>query len=416
MHDIPSNQVVRTLSPAVLDSLEKLITEAHLGRTFPALTLTVIQGGHVWLNAAWGWIDPETRLLPAQPDTRFDLASVTKLFTTTVFLSQVSAGLVRLDDPLVTIIPEFGASGPRPLDGGQDPHSKVQLPTPEEVRGQTADPSRVTFYHLLTHTSGLAPWRDVFNAAGPAPLPPGQHDPIPREQRWANALRALCGYPFVGQPGEGVVRYSDLGLMLLGEAVSRLQTMPGKLDMALHTHLFEPCGLTSLVYNPLSKGCNQITIAPTEFDSTWRKRRCWGEVHDENACGVGGIAGHAGLFGTAWDVAVFGQRWLERHPCLNISPDLMQAATHEHEETGGMRRGLGWMIKTYTDSSAGDLFSPDSYGHTGFTGTSLWIDPRHKLVVACLTNRVYPGREQEGIHSFRRALHDLLARAVDEKC
>jgi CubicO group peptidase (beta-lactamase class C family) len=419
IHDLPYHQIIQTFSPAVLDSLEILFSSAHLGRTFPAATLTVIQKGEVRLNAAWGWIDPETRSLPVQPDTLFDLASVTKLFTTSAFLSQVSAGCVRLDDPLVTIIPEFGVSGPRPLDGGQDPHTKVQLPTPEEVRGQTADPARVTFYHLLTHTSGLAPWRDVFNAAGPAPMPPGQRDPLPRQKRWTNALKALCGYPFVGQPGQpglGVVRYSDLGLMLLGEAVSRLQDAPGKLDTVLQTLLFKPLGLESLVYNPLLKGRDRSNIAPTEDDPGWRKRRCWGEVHDENACGVGGVAGHAGLFGTARDVAALGQAWLERDPRLKIDPNLMQSATQEHEETGGMRRGLGWMLKAHEDSSAGDLFSPDSYGHTGFTGTSLWIDPRRGLVVACLTNRVYPGRGQEGIHGFRRSLHDLIAKAVDETC
>ena len=149
----------------------------------------MIREGAVRLNAAWGWIDPESRAYPVRPDTLFDLASVSKLFTTSAFLSLVSAGRVRLDDPLVQVIPEFGESGPRPLDGGQDPHSKIPLPTPDTARGQTADPARVTFYHLLTHTSGLAPWRDVFNAAGPAPVPPDQVDPIPRAERWARALR-----------------------------------------------------------------------------------------------------------------------------------------------------------------------------------------------------------------------------------
>lgn len=416
IHDLPYYQTIRNFSPAILDSLETLISDAHLGHTFTAVTLTVVQGGEVRLHNAWGWIDPETQSAPVQTDTLFDLASVTKLFTTTVFLSLVSAGRVRLDDPIITVIPEFGTSGLRPLDGGQDPHSKVHLPTPDAALGQTADPARVTFYHLLTHTAGLAPWRDVFNAAGPAPVPPNQRDPISREQRWAKALEALCHYPFVGRPGGGVVRYSDLGLMLLGEAVSRLDNAPGRLDKVLRQCLSDPLGLKSMTYNPLQHQRTRETIAPTEDDPTWRERRCWGEVHDENACGVGGVAGHAGLFGTARDVAALGQAWLERDPRLNIAPDLMQSATQEHEETGGMRRGLGWMIKAGEDSSAGDVFSPNSYGHTGFTGTSLWIDPQRELVVACLTNRVFMGREHEGIHPFRRSLHDLIARAVDEQC
>ena len=127
------------------------------------------------------------------------------------------------------------------------------------------------------------------------------------------------------------------------------------------------------------------------------------------------MAGHAGLFGTARDVAAFGQAWLESDPRLVITPDLMRRATQEHEETAGIRRGLGWLLKASEDASAGDLFSPDSYGHTGFTGTSLWIDPARALVVACLTNRVYPGREKLGIHAFRRALHDDVIQAVDPR-
>ncbi len=415
INDTSSHLKIDRLSPAARRALEAVV-QRHLGDTFPALALTVVRDGAVWLNEAWGWIDPDSRQLPVQPDSLFDLASVSKLFTASAFLSLVSQGLVALEDRLVDVVPEFGESGPRPLDGGQDPHTKARLPTPDALRGQTADPSRVTFRQLLTHTSGLAPWRDVFNAAGPAPLPPDRTDLVSPQERWANALRALCTYPLVGQPGDGVVRYSDLGFMLLGEAVSRLHGTPGALDVVIRERVLEPLRLESLVFNPLQHGRARTAIPPTENDPTWRGRRCWGEVHDENACGVGGVAGHAGLFGSARDVAALGQAWLERDPRLGISPDVMRAATQEHAATDGMRRGLGWMLKAPEDSSAGDRFSPDSYGHTVFTGTSLWIDPRRALVVACLTNRVYPGRDKPGIHDFRRAAHDLLAEAVDGTC
>lgn len=409
--DLPSEEVVRALPRASSAALEALI-DVHLGDTFPALTMTVVHRRNVILNQGWGWIDPETRAYPVGPDALFDLASVSKLFTTLAFLTLVSEGRAGLDDPLVAVVPEFGASGPRGLDGGQDPHSKALLPTPPEAAGQTADPARVTLRMLLTHTSGLAPWRDVFRAAGPPPSPPDEPDPVPRAERWENALSALCGYPFVGQPGEGVVRYSDLGLMLLGEAVARLDGS-GDLAIAVKRRVTDPLALPSLTYNPLQNGRARTTIAPTEDDPAWRGRRCWGEVHDENACGVGGVAGHAGLFGVARDLAALGQAWLEGDRRLAIAPGLRVEAVREQAETDGTRRGLGWMLKAAEGSSIGERFHPDSFGHFGFTGTSLWIDPARELVVAALTNRVYPGREHPGIEAFRRGLHDLLAEAVD---
>ncbi len=120
------------------------------------------------------------------------------------------------------------------------------------------------------------------------------------------------------------------------------------------------------------------------------------------------MAGHAGLFANAADLASFGQAWLARDPLLRVDAELMGEATRQQVESSGERRGLGWMLKSAEGSSAGDRFSAESFGHTGFTGTSLWIDPERALVVAALTNRVYPGRWKEGILPFRRALHDVL--------
>jgi serine-type D-Ala-D-Ala carboxypeptidase len=383
-----------------------------LGEVFPALSLAVIHRDAFVLEAAWGWIDPETRENPAQTGTLFDLASLTKLFTTTAFLSLVADGRATLDTTLVSVVPEFGAESPRDIDGGQDPHTKTPLPVEGEFAGQRVDPARVTFRHLLTHTSGLAPWRAVYLAAGLPPPPPTQPDPQPRAERWARALEALCRYPFVGQPaGEkgGIVRYSDLGLMLLGEAVSRLHGTPGDLEPVIQARVIAAVELPHTLFNPVRNGFALDGIAPTEYDPAWRKRRVWGEVHDENAAGVGGVAGHAGLFAPARSVALFGRAWLYEPGVFGLSAELAAVATVEHALTGEQRRGLGWLLKSPLDSPAGQVFSAESYGHTGFTGTSLWIDPARELVVACLTNRVYPGREKPGIHAFRQALHDLLA-------
>lgn len=389
------------------------IINAHLGETFPALAIAVIHKGERLVNASWGYVDPDIKNIPVTPDTLFDLASVSKLFTTTAFLSALSASDLTLNTPLVEIIPEFGESGPRPLHGGQDPHSKEMLPLDKDHQTQTVDPSQVTLWHLLTHTSGLAPWRQVYLEAGPVPVPPDQPEPVPHVARWAKGLQAICAYPFVGQPDTGV-RYSDLGLMLLGEVVVRLHGQSADLAEAVHELVTKPMDLRTVMYNPVRLGHPQENVVPTEDDPEWRGRRPCGEVHDENACGLGGIAGHAGLFATAADVVAFGQAWLEDPTrAFAIDDALASAAIHEQVDDAGTRRGLGWSIKARQNSAAGDHMSENAFGHLGFTGTSLWVDPQRELVVACLTNRVYPGRHQQGIHAFRRDIHDAIVQSVD---
>lgn len=389
------------MKPNLVDDLSAIIKGA-LGDVFTAAALFVIQRGEAVFEGNRGWIDPHTECLPVTPDSLFDLASVSKVFTATAFLGLVSEGLVRLDDPLVSVIPEFGASGPRGMDGGQDPFSKALLPVAPEFRNQTVDPGQVTFRHLLTHTSGLAPWRSLYLETGPTPPPPDQPDPVDRLTRWQRGLVAICQYPFVDIPGRQI-HYSDLGFIMLGEAVQRLSGQA--LDVVLDARIFAPLGLKSMTFNPLQNERRRATIVPTEDDQTWRGRRCWGEVDDENTCGLGGISGQAGLFGTARDVGLFGQAWLNHDPRLGIARGLMNDATREqatHESEG---RGLGWQLR----HSSIVALSLRAFGHTGFTGTALWVDPERQLVIACLTNRVYMGREKAGIDAFRSALNGSIA-------
>ena len=396
------------LHAVATEQLFRLVDDTMPG-VFPAFSLCVIFRGDCLFEGTWGWVDPEEQTTPVTCTSHFDLASVTKVFVETAFLTLVSANKVALDDPLAAIIPEFAAISPRGMDGGQDPQTGEPLVQAEGYRGQIVDPSQVTFRHLLTHTSGLAPWRDVFNAVGPPPPPPTEPDSLIQAERWPRALAALCRYPFVGFPGDQV-RYSDLGLMLLGEATARLHG--ARLDQTLRDLVLRDLELRSVTYNPLQNDLQRETIVPTEYDSRWRKRRVWGEVHDENACGVGGIAGHAGLFAQARDVAALGQAWLSYDSRLAIAPALRAQALSE-QANGQFRFGLGWMLKAEVGSSAGDLYGASSYGHTGYTGTSLWVDPERQLVTAILSNRVYAGREPSGILAFRRALHDLVAQGAD---
>lgn len=389
--------------------IERLI-ERHLPATFPALSICVIHRGDIILQGAWGWIDPETRDIAVTADSIFDLASVSKLVTHSSFLTLVEAGQISLENRLVDVVPEFGRVNPRAITAGQDPHTRRLLSVERQFRGRQVDPTAVTFQHLLTHTSGLPPWRSVYRmaAAHPPPQPVAGIDYD--AERWRQGLRDMVDLPFAGTVGD-TVRYTDIGIMLLGEAIARLQGCP--LDEALRKLVLQPLQLSAFTHNPIANGIHRESIVPTEYDDHWRMRRAWGEVHDENACGVGGVAGHAGLFATAADLAQFGQAWLSGHRNLRISPALRQLATRQHV-SGQYRLGLGWMLKAVQDSSAGDRYSAGSYGHTGFTGTSLWVDPQRQLVSAVLSNRVYHGRDPAGIHAFRRALHDLIVEAIDD--
>lgn len=385
------------MTAGTLDSL----MQTALIDVAPAITLAVFHHGQPIVNRAWGYIDPDTRQIPVTVGTLFDLASLTKLFTVTSFLVLASQEDIALDTPIVEFLPEFGTKNPRSIEGGQDPHTKEILPVLPDLADHTVDPSSVTIWHLLTHTSGLPTWRDVYTIAPP----PEPADGYTRQSRWQLALQRLVTYHFIDTVGAGI-HYSDIGLMLLGEIVARLHG--GSLEEAVQQHVLAPLNLTDVMFNP---NVARDHIAPTEFDATWRGRRVWGEVHDENACGAGGIAGHAGLFGSASSVARFGLAWLTQQT-LQISPSLWQQAITEQVKDGPERRGLGWMLRSEESSSAGDLMSMKSFGHTGFTGTSLWIDPARELVVALLTNRVYWGRDPAGIHQLRRAVHDALVREM----
>jgi CubicO group peptidase (beta-lactamase class C family) len=377
------------------------LMQSALEDVAPAISLVAYHQGQPILNSAWGYLDPDTQQIPVTSKTIFDLASLTKLFTVTTFLVLASQADISLSSPVIEFLPEFGADSPRPIEGGQDPHTQERLPVTPGLEGQTVNPAEVTLWHLLTHTSGLPPWRDVYSFA---PVP-DEETAYTRKQRWQLAFDRLVSYPFIDSVGGGI-NYSDIGLMLLGEIVTRLDG--NLLDVAIRQHVLAPLGLKDMAFNPT---ISRDQIAPTEFDASWRRRRIWGEVHDENACSVGGVAGHAGLFGSAPSVAKFGLAWLKREG-LTISRSLWQQAITEQVKDNHERRGLGWMLRSEGNSSAGDLMSMESFGHTGFTGTSLWIDPMRELVVVLLTNRVYWGRDSAGIHQLRRAVHDMLVQEV----
>ncbi|HEV2037931.1 MAG TPA: serine hydrolase domain-containing protein, partial [Candidatus Eremiobacteraceae bacterium] len=316
--------------------------------------------GEIVCDEAFGSCAPDGDAVTA--DSIFDLASITKLFVGTALLALHDQRRIALDDRIAGVIPEFAGLDQRRL--------------------------RVNYRHLLTHTSGLPAHVNV------------------RDELGADAVIArVCNTPLTAAPGSGVT-YSDLGFMLAGEAVARI--VGTTLDQALRALVFTPLGLADTSYRPPQSLTPRIVC--TEKDA-WRKRLLRGEVHDENCWAMGGIAGHAGLFGTAADVARLAEMYRVGGavgPNRTLLRPTAKAATREQASGADERRGLAWAIKASERHSSGSRLSPDSYGHTGYTGTSVWVDPRRSLTVVLLTNRVIFSRDPEPIRSLRAAVHDAV--------
>ncbi|HEX2621289.1 MAG TPA: serine hydrolase, partial [Phototrophicaceae bacterium] len=342
--------------------IEAVIQEG-VQSTASAIALAVYCEGELVINQAYGVLDPEIGDQPAQVNTLFDLASITKLYTTTAFLMQVQDRKIRLDSPVVDLVPEFGHS-PRPIGETQNPETlKLEAVSAASLMQPPVDPTKITFRELLTHTSGIAPWRDLFMHLEATPPAPGTAGAVDTPNRLQKALELIGSYPFVDVPGK-VVRYSDLGFILLGAAVARIDGA-SSLAEVIEKRVLQPLELRHTMYNPP----DPILCAATGIDTRWRNRRCRGEVHDENAWALGGIAGHAGLFATADDVAWFGQWWLKALTGRSdLNREIVQDAVALHAATGLDRRGMGWMLRTPGHSSSGQYFSDESFGHTGFTG------------------------------------------------
>jgi serine-type D-Ala-D-Ala carboxypeptidase len=358
---------------AMLTSLDNAIPKST-----PAAQIAVRLGGDLVLSQAYGWLEPESRACPANRETLFDLASLTKLFTTTAFMTLVEEGKTALDQPVCETLPAF--TGQRPILG---------LP------GQVVDAGQVTFRNLLIHNAGF-PAELVFDR------PPNTAAVNPVSSR----AMALSTY-FANPTGAHVI-YSDIGLILLGMAVEALAGMP--LDAAIRERVTGPLGLSRTRFIPIPPGPDpDPNIAPTEI-CRWRGRRVRGEVHDENAWRLGGVAGHAGLFSTAEEIAAFGQMYLDSGKPL-LHPGTVTEMTREQAAEGDTRRGIGFHLRSSDPQASSHAFGPRTFGHTGFTGTSLWIDPDFQsargrgLVVALLTNEVYHGRVSRKIIDLRLAVH-----------
>ncbi len=340
---------------------EQLLSSFVDSKVFPGAALIVGYQGAIVLDAAVGKLDYARNSGRTSGDTIYDLASVTKaVSTTSAAMMLTESGRLLLHVPVQDYLPEF--------------------------RG--TDKEKVLVQHLLTHSSGLPSRAKIY-------LEARGYDEIS-----ARACSAPLEYP----PGTRA-QYSDLGMILLGEIIQRAAGRP--LDKLVQESLFAPLGMNSTRYRPARSLIRRI--APTENDP-WRKRVVRGEVHDENAFAMGGVAGHAGLFSSAHDLAVFAQMMLnggmyDHRRCFSPSTIARFTAL----EIGN--RALGWGKPTDADWT-GKTFSPQAYGHSGFTGTSIWIDPQRQMFMVLLTNRVHPDRNPDRMPEVRQAISEAVVRAL----
>jgi CubicO group peptidase (beta-lactamase class C family) len=353
---------------------------------FSGAALWVGLGGRTVLHTAVGRRAAHPGAAGVDPDTAFDLASLTKpLAAVTCAMHLVQAGRLRLEDPVTRHVPAFGAG----LDA--------------ERRGA------VTVAHLLAHASGLPAWRPYFEAARAREAAEPGFIGGPAARRWG--VEAVCAEPLERPPGTEAV-YSDLGFILLGAVLERVAEAP--LEALFEARVAGPLGLKRTGFNPgnTSPGPFGENVAVTT-GSPWRGGDLAGVVHDDNAYVMGGVAGHAGLFGTAADVGRWATAMLD---AWHGRGTLLSGAVARRFLAPEARvPGSSWVLGLDTPtppSSGGRYPGPRSVGHLGYTGTSVWIDPERAWAVALLTNRVHTDPAGEGIRRFRPALHDAVGRAL----
>jgi beta-N-acetylhexosaminidase len=375
---------------AAFAEVEKAIAD----KAFPGATMAVGYQGKVSLHSfgdlSYSVGSPATKI-----DTMYDIASLTKVVVTTTLVAKLVEGdfpsPLNLDAPIERYLPEW-TNGPL---------SQAQHEVKTQDLRQLPDPSgsaqlewrhKVTVRNLMTHTSGLPPFKEYWRTSTSK----------------QETLSRIFVEPLEYEPGTKVV-YSDLGIILMAEIIQRLT---GKsLDELAREYIFDPIGMHNTMYLPPKNRWPEI--APTEVDNQLRHRLVQGEVHDENAFSIGGVSGHAGVFSTSPDLAAFCQMLLNggvyaHHRILKRSTIAEFTAPQPLAKN---TRTLGWLVPT-PGGSSGHYLSAHSFGHTGFTGTTIWIDPDHQLFVVLLTNRVNPTRENHKIAEVRPAVHDAVMRGL----
>ena len=334
-------------------------------RALPAASVAITHLGKLVALKALGRFTYESDSPAVATDTIFDLASVSKVVaTTTMAMILCDRGLLDLEAPLSGTIPEFAGEDKRRRD--------------------------VTLRMLLAHSSGLPAYEKLYLRAT-------TRDAL---------LQGASSVALKFDPGTHA-EYSDIGFILFGVALERIAKQ--SLDRFCQIEIFGPLGMAHTTFNPPTSWTSKI--APTADDRAFRKRIIQGEVQDENTSVMGGVAGHAGLFSTARDMAAFAHATLTGGAPI-VRPETVTFFTRREAQPAGTSRALGWDTPS-SPSQSGKSFSSSAFGHLGYTGTSLWIDPDRKLSVTLLTNRTWPDCSNHAIKELRPRFHDAIIEALE---
>ena len=352
-----------------LESAISVINKAIDDKIFPGAQIFISKGEDVLLHSGFGKYSYDLDAKLVDTSSIYDIASISKVITTVpVVMKLVERRRISINNFVKEYYPSF--------------------------TGRNKD--KVKLSHLLTHSSGISGYVRYFDMPS-----------IANEQ---DILNDIINRDLKFEPGSKF-EYSDLGFILLKNIIEK--TNRSNFESLVSRWVLNPLKMRNTYYNPSS---SQIeNIVPTENDKNFRKRLLKGEVHDENTYIMNGVSSHAGLFSNAWDMAIFAKLFLNKGVWLgkrHLGYSTVKKFLKKQNKPYGSDMALGWDTPSLSNSSAGDYFSNGSFGHLGFTGTSLWIDPQEEIIIVMLTNRVYPSRKDRGIKKVRRDFHNEVMKEI----
>ena len=352
-----------------LESAISIIHRAIDDKIFPGAQIFISKNEDIILHSGFGRFayEPDSRVVDTS--SIYDIASITKVLSAVpLTMKLVEKRRLSIDNYVKEYYPEF----------------------------QGGDKEKVKISHLLTHSSGIEGYVKYFE--------------FPNMTIEENILNDILRRDLKFSPGSKF-EYSDLGFILLKNIIEK--TNRSEFASLLSRWILRPLKMENTYYNPASS--NLLNIVPTEYDSSFRKRMLKGEVHDENAYLMNGVSAHAGLFSNVWDIAIFAKLFLNEGVWLgkrHLGYGTVNKFLRKQNKPYGSDMALGWDTPSLSNSSAGDFFSDGSFGHLGFTGTSLWVDRNQNIIIILLTNRVYPSREDKGIKKVRRDFYNKVMEEI----